>query len=264
MKPILQQPAPFVEQVEQEEKKEIEFQTEEESTSPQIIAQLRAVTFATGNANKLREVQSILSEGGIALKSKSLDLPELQGTPDEIAIAKCKAAADIIKGPVLTEDVALEFTALNGLPGPYIKWFVKQIGLEGLNKMLAGFEDKSATAVCTFAFCRGPGYPCITFRGSTSGKIVPARGHTGFGWDAIFQPDGYDSTYAELDKTIKNRISHRYKALEQVRLYLQDENNFVQKTPITPPQVDNIPDESILDNESKTISTSLTEPIDIK
>lgn len=78
--------------------------------------------------------------------------------------------------------------------------------------MLAGFEDKSAVALCTFGYCEGPGHEPIIFEGKTTvsldmfalnhvfifflfqGKIVPARGPGTFGWDAIFQPDGYDQT----------------------------------------------------------------------
>jgi len=68
---------------------------------------------------------------------------------------KCKSAYEIIKGPVLVEDTCLCFDALNGLPGPYIKWFLKSIGPEGLHKMLKGFDDHSASAVATLAYYDG-------------------------------------------------------------------------------------------------------------
>jgi inosine triphosphate pyrophosphatase len=62
--------------------------------------------------------------------------------------------------------------------------------------MLAGFESKAATAICTFAYSAGPGSEPLIFEGRTEGKIVCARGSTNFGWDAIFQPDGFETTYA--------------------------------------------------------------------
>lgn len=62
------------------------------------------------------------------------------------------------------------------------------------NKMLAGFEDKSAYAQCIFAFTPGPGVEPITFAGKVPGTIVPPRGPTDFGWDPVFQPDGFDKT----------------------------------------------------------------------
>ena len=58
---------------------------------------------------------------------------------------------------------------------------MQEIGHDGLNKMLVGFEDKSAQAVCTFAYCEGPGHEPIIFQGRTSGKIVPPRGPATFG-----------------------------------------------------------------------------------
>ena len=77
------------------------------------------VNFISGNANKLAEVRAIL-EPAIEVRSEALDLPEVQGTVEEVTIAKCRAAADAVKGPVLVEDTCLCFNALNGLPGPYM------------------------------------------------------------------------------------------------------------------------------------------------
>ena len=60
-----------------------------------------------------------------------MDLPEYQGTPQEVATSKCLEAARQVKGPVLVEDTSLCFNALGGMPGPYIKWFLKSIGPSG-------------------------------------------------------------------------------------------------------------------------------------
>ena len=118
------------------------------------------IRFATGNKKKLEEVVAILSSGAplpCAIESVKLDLPELQGEVEDIAKEKCRLAADMVGGPVMVEDTCLCFNALDGLPGPYIKWFLQKLGHDGLNRMLVGFEDKSAYALCTFAFSRGPG-----------------------------------------------------------------------------------------------------------
>jgi inosine triphosphate pyrophosphatase len=90
-------------------------------------------------------------------------------------------------------------------------------GVEGLNASLVGFDDKSATAQCIFAFCAGPFAEPILYRGVTDGSIVPARGPRDFGWDPIFLPDGSDLTYAEMPKPEKNKISHRFRALDAFR-----------------------------------------------
>ncbi|VDC00012.1 unnamed protein product [Peniophora sp. CBMAI 1063] len=185
----------------------------------------KPLVFVTGNANKLAEVKAILAAGGapLALESRALDLPEIQGSTQEVAREKVKAAAEIVGGPCITEDTALCFEALNGLPGPYIKFFLKDLGHEGLNKMLHGFSSTAAWALCTFAYCAGPGSEPVLFEGRTDGRIVPARGPAKFGWDPVFEPvEGEGKTYAEMDPKAKNLISHRYRALEKLRAFLKE------------------------------------------
>lgn len=204
----------------------------------------KPITFITGNAKKLEEVIAILGANfPRELVSFKLDLPEVQGELNDVSIHKCKEAAKHVKGPVLVEDTSLCFSALKGLPGknlsielfpiattifnkclylkfrigPYIKWFLDKLGPEGLHQLLSGWEDKSATAVCTFAYSSGESEEVILFQGKTEGDIVSPRGPRDFGWDPCFQPKGYDKTYAELPKTVKNEISHRYKALSLLR-----------------------------------------------
>ena len=125
--------------------------------------------------------------------------------------------------------------------GPYIKWYLEKIGNEGLFKTLDKFEDKSAYALCTFSFALGPDEEPVTLTGKTMGKIVSPRGPPDFGWDPIFEPDGYEQTYAEMAKEEKNKISHRYRALEEVKNYFasagitfeidESENDEKSKTP---------------------------------
>ena len=142
----------------------------------------------------------------------------------------------------MTEDTALCFKALFDLPGPYIKDFLAKLGHQGnytpiknisaasdetvigLNTLLCGFPTNDATALCTFAYSPGPGHEPILFEGRTEGRIVPARGPTHFGWDPIFEPnEGQGLTYAEMDSGDKNKISHRYRALEKLRVFLVDQ-----------------------------------------
>lgn len=176
------------------------------------------ITFVTGNANKLKEVQALL---GADVTNKNVDLEEVQGSYEHIISHKALAAAEDIKGPVMVEDTALEFGAFGQeLPGPYIKWFLKQLHPEGLVKLLAGFENKSATAVCTVGYCEGPGAPVRIFQGRTQGSAVTPRGPQTFGWDCIFEPEGYNQTYAEMPKDEKNKISHRGKAMKEFREFL--------------------------------------------
>ena len=182
------------------------------------------VIFVTGNQKKLEEVTAILGTQHAArfvLESASLDLPELQGEPEEVAAAKAKAAAALLGGPVLVEDTSLCFNALGGLPGVYIKWFLQKLGHAGLNALLAGFADKSAYAQCIFAYVPAAGAEPLLFVGRTPGCIVPAKGDNAFGWDPVFAPDGFKGeTYATMDKETKNSISHRFRALDLLRTHL--------------------------------------------
>jgi len=181
----------------------------------------RELNFITGNKNKLAEVQTILSSTPVKLQNQSIDLLEIQGTIEEISLHKCRTAADIIKGPVLVEDTCLSFNAFDKLPGPYIKWFLQALGVQNLHKLLSGFEDKSAQAICTFVYSEGPGHEPKIFQGRTAGMIVPSRGPTDFGWDSCFEYEG--QTYAEMPKAKKNQIGHRGKALEKLLEWLKQE-----------------------------------------
>ncbi|KXS14441.1 inosine triphosphate pyrophosphatase-like protein [Gonapodya prolifera JEL478] len=198
----------------------------------------RTITFVTGNANKLREFTAIISslfphgqsEANplpFTISSAKLDLVEIQEkTPEAIAADKCKRAAELVGGEVVTEDTCLCFDSLGGLPGPYIKWFLETLGHQGLNNLLAAYEDKSASALCIFAYSAGPGKEVRTFTGRTKGRIVPARGDNKFGWDPIFEPLSSEGntnghTYAEMDRTVKNGLSHRYKAVKELADFLK-------------------------------------------
>jgi len=123
----------------------------------------------------------------------------------------------------MCEDTLLCFNALGGLPGPYIKWFLEKCGHDGLNNMITAYDDKSAYAQCMFAVSAGPGAEVRIFDGRTHGKIVPARGPLDFGWDPVFEPDESNGkTYAEMEKQDKNAISHRFRALNQLREWLTE------------------------------------------
>ena len=191
-----------------------------------VVPSKPKITFVTGNKKKLEEVQRILSASGefpFEITNQKIDLPELQGDPIEIAMEKCRLAAKQVGGPVLTEDTSLCFNALNGLPGPYIKWFLDKCGHVGLNSMLVGFEDKTAYAQTVFGFSTGPDAEVHVFDGRTNGLIVPARGDLAFGWDPVFEPlEGAGKTYGEMCSDEKNAISHRARSMAKLQAYLRD------------------------------------------
>ena len=185
------------------------------------------ITFVTGNAKKLEEVKRILgmdeesTTQPFRLNSMKIDLPELQGYALDVAREKATLAAEEVGGAVIVEDTSLCFNALNGMPGVFIKWFLESCGHDGLNRLLAGYTDKSAYAQTVVAFLPGPGEAPVLFDGRTNGKIVMPRGSLDFGWDPIFEPDeGNGKTYAEMSKDEKDAISHRSRAFQQLSGYL--------------------------------------------
>ena len=186
----------------------------------------KEITFITGNRNKLEEVLSILKSNkdesyyNYSIKALDIDLPEVQDEPEYIIQEKCKFASSQVNGPVIVEDTSLCFNALGGLPGPYIKWFMKKIGLVGLNKLLLGYADKTIEAKCIFAYQESRDSQIHYFTGITKGTLVEPRGNMNFGWDPVFLPKGYNETYGEMDSESKNVISHRYKALQLLKEFL--------------------------------------------
>jgi len=182
----------------------------------------RIIKFVTGNRNKLNEIRLFFGEN-FEVNSVDIELPELQGDPEDIARKKAIQAANMVDGPVVVDDTCLCFNALKGLPGPYIKYFLEKLKPEGLYKLLAGFDDKTAYSLCTFAYCQGPGQEVHIFQGRTSGKIVEPRGSRDFSWDPCFLPDGFDKTFAEMTPEQKNKISHRGIALGKLKEFLEQQ-----------------------------------------
>ncbi|EED95424.1 hypothetical protein THAPSDRAFT_261492, partial [Thalassiosira pseudonana CCMP1335] len=177
------------------------------------------IAFVTGNVMKQREINTILAnhESYVNLRILDVDLPEIQGEYVDEAVAKNKAiqGAQLAGGACVVEDTSLEFDALGGMPGPFIKWFQDKLGSEGLYKILIGYEDKSATAVCTLAFCPYPHADPIVFTGRCTGKIVEPVPGRGFGWDGIFVPTGETEPFSCMDIERKCQLSHRSKAVVQ-------------------------------------------------
>jgi inosine triphosphate pyrophosphatase len=146
----------------------------------------------------------------------NVDLPEIQEVNTEgIAKEKALLGAQLAGGACLVEDTSLQFHSLGGMPGPYIKWFQERLKSEGLYKILTAYEDKSATAVCTLAFCPAPHDDPVLFTGQVHGTIIEPQPGGGFGWDSIFVPDDEERPFSQLSTEEKNTLSHRGKAVRQ-------------------------------------------------
>ena len=180
------------------------------------------IYFVSGNPVKSMEVDLILAALDIRpfrVTHIDIDLPELQGDPMSIARAKAATAARRVGGAVIVEDTSLCFAALNGMPGPYIKSFFDAVGVDGLWQMVEHQPNKAAWTECALAFSAGPGAEPLLFRGRTDGRAVAPSGTDGFGWDAVFVPEGHEAPFGEMPMEVKNEISHRSRALTKFAKY---------------------------------------------
>lgn len=175
----------------------------------------------TGNKNKLKEFNKIL---GTNYKLSKIEIPEIQSLDlDEVISQKAKAAYAKIKKPVIVDDVSLNIKELKGLPGTFVKFFIHTIGTEGTVKLL---KNKKRKAIVTGAIAIYDGKKIKIFKDRTFGTLIKKdKGKNGFGFDTVFVPDGYKQTYAQMSPDLKNKVSHRAKALKKLKIYLNKIDN---------------------------------------
>ena len=174
-------------------------------------------TLITGNQHKADYLAQYL---GQPIDHHKLDLDELQSLDlHEIVEHKVKQAYAIVRKPVIVEDVSLVFNALGKLPGPLIRWFLEELKVDGLCKILNTYEDRSATAQILFAYYDGK--EIQYFYGESKGTIATEpKGDFGFGWNAVFIPEGSQKTFAEMPDKELTPFSHRAKAVEKLKAFL--------------------------------------------
>jgi non-canonical purine NTP pyrophosphatase (RdgB/HAM1 family) len=176
--------------------------------------------FITGNKNKFSEVSAILP----GVKQFDIDLPEIQEIDaKEIIKAKLLEALKHRQAEFIVEDTSLYLNCLNGLPGPLIKWFMKTVGKDGLFKLAKKLGDNKAEAKTIIGYVKNPNQ-IYYFEGSIKGIIVPPTLESGFGWDPIFQPNGFSKSFAELAREEKNNISMRRIALDKLKEFIRTKN----------------------------------------
>jgi XTP/dITP diphosphohydrolase len=185
---------------------------------------------ATHNAGKLEEVADLLGDLGISVVGAAeMGLPEPAETGStfvENARIKAHAAATATGLPALSDDSGIAVTALDGAPGVYTAdWAETGAGRDfamAMARVWQELEDRAAPEPrraafhCTLVLAFPDGSDRV-FEGAVPGRIVwPGRGAQGHGYDPIFQPDGHDVTFGEMDRWAKNRISHRARAFAQL------------------------------------------------
>jgi XTP/dITP diphosphohydrolase len=178
------------------------------------------LVFATNNAHKLEEVQTILHNRLNILSLKDIEfvkeLPETTGTITGNAIQKAQTLFNETGLACFADDTGLEIHALNGNPGVDTAHYAgpERDAAKNMSRVLSemnGVEERSARFITVIAFVNKDGVQ--TFEGEVKGKIaLSISGLGGFGYDPIFIPEGFDLTFAEIPQSIKNEISHRARA----------------------------------------------------
>lgn len=179
---------------------------------------MKKLIFVTGNKDKAKEAQEIL---GFPIEVVQIEIEEIQDLDiEKVVLRKAQDAFAIIKKPLIVEDVGVYVKAWNGFPGPFIK-FLHLAGkgnYELLIRMLKGEEDRGVEVKAVIGYHDGKKVHVI--EGAFTGKIVERKGEKGWGFDPYIIPDDFRETFGELDEKIKNKISHRAKALMKLKKFL--------------------------------------------
>ena len=193
----------------------------------------KRLVFATNNAHKLEEIRAILGNSIEILSLADIhchaDIPETADTLEGNARQKSRYVYEHYGLDCFADDTGLEVESLGGAPGVYSARYADGQGHDSqanMNKLLKEMEEKNdrKAQFRTIISLIEKGEE-RQFEGIVKGQITrEKRGESGFGYDPIFQPDGYETTFAELGSEIKNRISHRARAVAALCDYLRKNN----------------------------------------
>ncbi len=173
--------------------------------------------FITGNKNKFMQVRNILSPQ-IKVEQLEIDLIEIQEIDAKKIIQhKLLEAQKHHSGEFLVEDTSLYLDALNGLPGPLIKWFWNSLGPNGIYDLSKKLGGTSAKAVSIFGYSNGT--ETKFFSGEVLGEIAKPGKDDGFGWNRIFKPKGSDKVLSDMPFEEIIAVGMRKKALEKFKEY---------------------------------------------
>ena len=186
------------------------------------------IIFASNNENKIKEIRSILGSTFTLLSLRDLnlneDIPENEPLLEGNALSKARHIHNLTGMNVFADDTGLEIDALNGLPGVHSARFAGEnkdssANIEKVLSMLVQTENRKARfrTVIALIFEKEE----FLFEGIVEGTIITdKKGKEGFGYDPVFVPEGKDKTFAEMDLAEKNTISHRARAFEKLREFL--------------------------------------------
>ncbi len=181
---------------------------------------MRQATLITGNAHKAKHFSAIMQ---MDIPHIAIDIDELQSLDIlEVVEHKAREAFKVLQSPVIVEDTKLEFAALGRLPGTFIKWFMEELGVEGLCELVDG-KSRDATAGAAIAYFDGKDIQI--FERSLSGEILgsPKVGGSGFGWNAIFKPKDSLVSFAEMSEEEFHHWYRQVKPFDELKAFLEQQ-----------------------------------------
>ena len=196
------------------------------------MKKIKELIFASHNKGKIIEIQQILAPFSITLKTAlDMNLPDVEEngkTFTENALLKARTIANKTGFPCLADDSGLCVEALNGAPGVFSARYAPNRDFkQGMTKLLSEISASTNKSRRAYFCCvLSLAYPCgqyELFEGKVDGSIAQKpMGEGGFGYDPLFIPDGYEQSFAQLGAEVKNKISHRARALQKFLTYLQE------------------------------------------
>ncbi len=193
---------------------------------------MNTLVFATGNPHKVSEVKALLNERYEIKSLKDIgceeDIPETSPSLEGNALLKARYVVEHYGLDCFSEDTGLEVAALDGEPGVYSARYASagkdpEANIDLLLKKLEGEENRSARFRTVIALIQNGKEH--TFEGIVNGHISrKRRGESGFGYDPVFIPDGYERSFAEMSQSEKNAISHRGRAIRNFLAFLQQQS----------------------------------------
>lgn len=192
---------------------------------------MEKLVFASNNVHKLEEIRAILGTQYDIVSLRDIgcfdEIPETGATIQENALQKAQYVKDRYGLDCFADDTGLECMALDGAPGVHTARYADERGhdsdanMRKLLRVLNKKSERSAQFHTSIALIYKGG--TYSFDGIVKGTIATEKhGDAGFGYDPIFIPDGYDQTFAELGDDIKNHISHRAKAVQLLKEFLDN------------------------------------------
>jgi XTP/dITP diphosphohydrolase len=195
----------------------------------------KKLVFATNNKHKLEEIRAILSQSYQIVSLDEIgcseDIPETAETLEGNALLKAQYIKTHYGYDCFADDTGLEVKALNNAPGVYSARYAgeskdSKANMRKILRELENQSDRSARFRTVIALILG-GKEYL-FEGIVEGKLIEeARGNAGFGYDPVFVPEGHTETFAEMGADVKNTISHRAKAVEKLKAFLDETSIFI-------------------------------------